>query len=40
MPAPGGRLGHAEVRVGDSVLMLADMHRPSTPPGSSTACST
>jgi PhnB protein len=23
-PAPGGKIGHAEVRVGDSVLMLAD----------------
>src|SRR3989442_8482215 len=23
-PAPGGKLGHAEVRVGSSVLMLAD----------------
>src|SRR3984885_6651430 len=24
MPQPGGRLGHAEIRIGDSVLMLAD----------------
>src|SRR5438067_5995134 len=24
MPAPGGKIGHAEVRIGDSVLMLAD----------------
>ena len=24
MPAPGGRIGHAELLVGDSVLMLAD----------------
>jgi PhnB protein len=24
MPAPGGRIGHAEVRVGNSVVMLAD----------------
>jgi len=23
-PAPGGKIGHAEMRVGDSVLMLAD----------------
>jgi PhnB protein len=23
-PAPGGKIGHAEVRVGDSMLMLAD----------------
>jgi PhnB protein len=23
-PAPGGKVGHAEMRVGDSVLMLAD----------------
>ena len=24
MPAPGGRVGHAEVRIGDSRIMLAD----------------
>jgi PhnB protein len=24
MPAPGGRIGHAELEVGDSVIMLAD----------------
>ena len=24
MPAPDGRIGHAEIRVGDSVIMLAD----------------
>ena len=24
MDAPGGRLGHAELRIGDSVVMLAD----------------
>lgn len=24
MPGPGGRVGHAELRVGDSVIMLAD----------------
>jgi PhnB protein len=24
MPAPGGRIGHAELEIGDSVLMLAD----------------
>ena len=24
MPAPGGRIGHAEIRIGDSVIMLAD----------------
>jgi len=24
MEAPGGKIGHAEVRIGDSVLMLAD----------------
>lgn len=24
MPAPGGRVGHAELRIGDSVVMLAD----------------
>jgi len=26
IPAPGGRIGHAELRVGDSVVMLADEH--------------
>src|SRR5437870_12600304 len=30
-PAPGGKIGHAEVRVGDSVLMLADTN-PEYPP--------
>ena len=24
MPAPGGKIGHAEIRVGDSPIMLAD----------------
>lgn len=24
--APGGKIGHAEIRVGDSVIMLADEH--------------
>ena len=24
MPMPGGRIGHAELRIGDSVVMLAD----------------
>ena len=24
MPAPGGRIGHAELQIGDSVIMLAD----------------
>ena len=24
MPAPGGRIGHAELEIGDSVVMLAD----------------
>jgi PhnB protein len=28
MPAPGGKLGHAEVRIGDSSVMLADAHPP------------
>ncbi|MFB3924275.1 MAG: VOC family protein [Terriglobia bacterium] len=26
MPGPGGRIGHAEIKVGDSVVMLADEH--------------
>jgi PhnB protein len=26
MPQPDGRLGHAEIRFGDSVVMLADEH--------------
>ena len=26
MPAPGDRIGHAEVRIGDSVVMLGDAH--------------
>ena len=26
MPAPGGRIGHAEMRVGTSMIMLADEH--------------
>ena len=26
MPAPNGRIGHAEVRIGDSAIMLADEH--------------
>ncbi len=26
MPGPDGRIGHAEIRVGDSVIMLADEH--------------
>ena len=30
-PAPGGKVGHAEVRVGDSVMMLADTN-PEFPP--------
>jgi PhnB protein len=25
-PTPGGRIGHAEIRIGDSVVMLADEH--------------
>jgi PhnB protein len=28
MPAPGGKIGHAEVRIGDSMLMLADQNPP------------
>lgn len=24
MPAPGGKIGHAELKIGDSVIMLAD----------------
>ncbi len=26
MPRPDGRIGHAEIRIGDSVIMLADEH--------------
>jgi len=26
MPSPGGRIGHAELQIGDSVVMLADEH--------------
>jgi PhnB protein len=26
LAAPGGRIGHAEMRIGDSVVMLADSH--------------
>ena len=26
MPAPGGKIGHAEIRIGDSQVMLADEH--------------
>jgi len=26
MPAPGGRIGHAELEIGDSLIMLADEH--------------
>src|SRR5262245_42614352 len=26
MPGPGGKIGHAEMRIGDSAIMLADEH--------------
>jgi PhnB protein len=26
MPGPNGRIGHAEIRIGDSAIMLADEH--------------
>jgi PhnB protein len=38
MPAPGGRVGHAEMRIGDSIFMLADEspdHGARAPQGSS-----
>ncbi|HEX4171585.1 MAG TPA: VOC family protein [Acetobacteraceae bacterium] len=30
-PAPGNLIGHAEVRIGDSVVMLGDAHGPHMP---------
>src|SRR5207245_9313053 len=26
IPAPGGRIGHAEIQIGESLIMLADEH--------------
>lgn len=26
LPAPGGKIGHAEIKIGDSIVMLADEH--------------
>ena len=26
IPAPGGAIGHAEIKIGDSIIMLADEH--------------
>jgi PhnB protein len=26
MPSPGGKVGHAEIAIGDSIIMLADEH--------------
>ena len=26
LPAPGGKIGHAEIKIGDSIIMLADEH--------------
>jgi PhnB protein len=31
MPAPGGRIGHAEARIGNSMVMLADASPPEHP---------
>ena len=38
MPGPDGKVGHAEIRVGDRVIMLADAHPPMFPPTSSLTC--
>ena len=27
IPGPGGRIGHAEIKLGDSIVMLADEHQ-------------
>lgn len=26
MPAPGGKIGHAEIKIGNSIIMMADEH--------------
>jgi PhnB protein len=38
MDAPGGQIGHAELRIGDSVLYCADAHPPQHPATTAMLC--